>query len=69
MNMLKKMDVIMGFSVVLMAISISFIDFDNLSWSKNLNSYFGLLISIILFLSKALTNKNKKADGLNLNKD
>ncbi|WP_319482875.1 hypothetical protein [uncultured Draconibacterium sp.] len=57
MNLLsKQMDVITVIAIVLMAISISILDFNNLQWSNNEKSYIGLLIVIIIIFSKYLIN-------------
>ena len=54
----KKLDVITVMAVVLIAISISVLDFNNLSWSNNLKSYAGIIISIILIIYKFIIIKN-----------
>ena len=57
MNLLsKQMDIITVIAIVLMAISISVLDFNNLQWSNNEKSYIGLLIVIIIIFSKCLIN-------------
>ena len=50
----KKLDLITLIAIVIMAISVSMLDFDNLSWSNNIKSYVGLIISAILFAFKYL---------------
>jgi hypothetical protein len=44
----NKLDLITLIAIVIMAISVSMLDFDNLSWSNNIKSYIGLIVFIIL---------------------
>ena len=56
----KKLDIITLIAIVIMAISISILDFDNLSWNNNIKSYIGILIFAILIVFRYLINRNSK---------
>ncbi len=56
----KKLDIITLIAIVIMAISISIFDFDNLSWNNNIKSYVGILIFAILIAFRYLINRNSK---------
>jgi len=53
----KKMDIITVLAIVVMAISISILDYSNLSWNNNSKSYIGILIFAILIVFRYLIKK------------
>jgi len=56
----KKLDIITLIAIVIMAISISILDFNNLNWNNNIKSYIGILIFAILIAFRYLINRNSK---------
>ena len=56
----KKLDIITLIAIVIMAISISILDFDNLNWNNNIKSYVGILIFALLIAFRYLINRNSK---------
>lgn len=56
----KKLDLITLFAIVIMAISVSTFNFDNLSWNSNSMSYLGILIFSVLIVVNFIINKNAK---------
>ena len=57
----KKLDIITITAIVLMAISISLLDFNDLSWEKNAKSYIGIILFLLLIVVKyIMLSKSKK---------
>ena len=58
----NKLDVITIIALVFMAISITKLDFDDLSWDNNVKSYVGLIIFaafiVFRFIIRRHSNKN-----------
>ena len=52
-----KLDLLTLFAVVLMAISISYLDFTDLSWSRNSASYLGLLLFLAVVIVRLLSKR------------
>ncbi len=56
----KKLDLITTIAIAFMAISISILDFDNLTWNNNIKSYMGIIIFVILISVRYLIKKSFK---------
>ena len=55
----NKPDLLTLIAIVIMAVSVSMLDFDNLSWSNNIKSYTGLIIFIVLIALRYLNLKKR----------
>lgn len=53
---MKKLGLFSIMSLTLMAISISYLDFDDLNWENNVRAYIGLIFSVILFVINFIFN-------------
>jgi amino acid permease len=54
----NKIDTITVITIVLMAISIGLLDYNNLSWNANIKSYIGLIISLVSYIINRNSNKS-----------
>jgi hypothetical protein len=64
MTLFKKRLAILTLSaIVIMAISVTLLDFGDLSWSHNIKSYIGLIVFIILILMKVYLKFNTKRNS------
>jgi hypothetical protein len=50
--MFKKIPFVTLIIIVILTISITMLDFDDLSWSNNVKSYMGLIFSFIFLIIK-----------------
>jgi uncharacterized membrane protein YgdD (TMEM256/DUF423 family) len=58
MNLLsKKVDLLTLIAIVIMAISVSIFDLDDMSWEANMKSYIGIIIFIGLLIIRYLMNR------------
>lgn len=64
MKLLKKrLDILTLSAIVIMAISVTLLDFEDLSWSNNIKGYIGLIVFIILILMKMYLKFNTKRNS------
>jgi len=56
---INKLDVITVTAVVIFAISLSIMDFEDLSWYRNSKSYFGIAIFFALIILRIITSRRK----------
>jgi len=59
----KRLDILTLSAIVIMAISVTLLDFGDLSWSHNIKSYIGLIVFIILILMKVYLKFNTKRNS------
>ena len=57
-QLFPKLSILTTIIIVLAAISITMLDFNNLNWTNNIKSYVGLIIVLILIIIK-FSNKLK----------
>lgn len=60
-NLADKLNKMTMVAVALMAVSISMLNFDDLSWNENIKAYIGILVVLTVFAAKFYVN--------NINKD
>lgn len=51
-NLLNKLNKMTMVAVALAAVSISMINFEDLSWNKNIKSYIGIIIVLTIFVAR-----------------
>ncbi len=59
----KRLDILTLSAIVIMAISVTLLDFGDLSWSNNIKGYIGLIVFIILILMKMYLKFNTKRNS------
>jgi uncharacterized membrane protein len=59
----KKLDVLSLIAIVILALSINLIDFENLSRNNNIKGYIGLIVVFILALMKLYLVMNTKRNS------
>ena len=59
---MQKLSYISIITIVILAISISIFDTDNLNWAYNSKSYVGFVLSIILIVIKYLSSRSFKKE-------
>ena len=59
---MQKLSYISIITIVILAISASIFDTDNLSWVNNSKSYVGFVLSIILIVIKYLSSRSFKKE-------